>query len=355
MNSPTVSPMTINALVAAAETWDAAFTEIPVNPQELEFKPDGVMCGGALFRTDQESRKRLFDKIGAPGQYLAKHSSGLQAAALAEHSARGDFGQKPRLVLRDGGLVTIVRGELSALSNAAVIKAVHEGVQIESRIESERLVVTRIAHDADRLDVELVCPSKDIAVRPGDIVQSGLHIVHERFGSQATLIEAFMYRLICTNGMTRRECVRDGLPRPRTRRLPADFRNSRELQMKQIRRLAFRNWYFLRSKLEALQATSERPADVEKLLTRYLQQARISINNMMPRLLAAWREEGAENTHYGAVNALTRVATHDNSLSERQRRTLASLAGLLAFAELHICELCFSVLSRSAVEISHAR
>jgi hypothetical protein len=65
---------------------------------------------------------------------------------------------------------------------------------------------------------------------------------------------------------------------------------------------------------------------------------------MMPRLLEAWRVEGEENTHYGAVNALTRVATHDLDLSERQRRVLAALAGILAFSEVHLCPRCFSVL-----------
>jgi hypothetical protein len=68
---------------------------------------------------------------------------------------------------------------------------------------------------------------------------------------------------------------------------------------------------------------------------------------MMPRLLAAWRTEGEENSHYGAVNALTRVATHDLDLSERQRRVLASLAGILAFSEVHVCPRCFSVLGSS--------
>jgi hypothetical protein len=68
------------------------------------------------------------------------------------------------------------------------------------------------------------------------------------------------------------------------------------------------------------------------------------VKNMLARLMDAWREEGAENSVYGAVNAITRVATHDQELSERQRRTLAALAGLLSFSHLHICDRCFSIL-----------
>lgn len=349
MNSPITNPMTMSTLRDALTESDAALSWIPMNARELRFDSEGIVHRGRLFGTDQISRNRLYDKIGAPGRYLETHSPSFQAAALTVHANRGDFGQEPTLILRDGKLVTIVRGELFSLPNADVIRSVNE----ELGDEGKSLIVTRIGNTEERLDVELVSPSKEISVRPGDIVRSGLHIAHERFGSQGTQIEAFVYRLVCRNGMTRRECVHDGMPRPRTRKLPANFPNNRELQMSQIRRLARRNWDLLESQLEALQATSERAANVEELLSRWLERARISVGNMLPRLLAAWREESADRTRYGAINALTRVATHDRTLTERQRRTLASLAGLLAFSEVHICQTCFSVLTKSASHYPH--
>ena len=67
----------------------------------------------------------------------------------------------------------------------------------------------------------------------------------------------------------------------------------------------------------------------------------------MDRLLRAWRDEGAEDTYYAAVNALTWVASHDSELSNRQRRVLSLLGGMLAFSGVHICPRCFSVLSDS--------
>jgi hypothetical protein len=337
-------PMTLSTLITASANWDAEFSEIRLNPDDLRFQPDGILYRGEVIRLDQSARTRAFNRIGAPNSYLEKHTPQFQAAALSEHATRGDFGGRPTLVLSNGELVTIAKGELLSLSNSDTIRAVQDALGTEG----ETLAVAKIGRDPERLDVELVSPSKAITVRPGDVVQSGLHIVHHRFGNQATVIEAFIHRLICSNGMTRRECVRDGLMR--TRKLPVDFPNNRELQMNQIRRLTQQNWNGLQTQLEALRATSERPARVEELLTRWLQRARISVRAMMPRLRAAWREEGAEDTHYGAVNALTRVATHHRDLSERQRRVLASLAGLLAFAEVHICERCFSVLTRSAAD-----
>jgi len=340
-------PATLRELVSDAASWDAALTTLRLSPPEFQFDADGIRNNGELFRMDQAARTGLFAKIGAPGTYWERHTPQFQAAALSEHATRGDFGAAPLLVLRQGEVVTIARGELFSLPILDVFRAAEEVLGPES----ESLSVARIGRDAERVDVDLVSPLQAIAVRPGDIVQSGLHIVHHRFGSQATLIEAFIYRLVCGNGMTRRECV-SGRDRPaRTRKLPAGFPNNRELQMAQVRRLTRQIWDGLRMQLDALRATSERPAHVEELLTRWLQRARMSVRTMMGRLLAAWREEGAEDTYYGAVNALTRVATHDLDLSERQRRALASLAGLLSFSEVHICPRCFSVLgSRPAEE-----
>jgi hypothetical protein len=329
-------------VAAAAATWDAEYAEIPTNAGELHFDATGVMNRGQLIPMDDMARTRLFRRIRAPEGYFAKHSAKFQAVALSEHAARGDFGSSPNLILRDGALITIVRGDLLSLPNAGVIRAVAEGLETES----EGLSVAEIDCNIDRLDLKLVSSTRAIAVRAGDVVQSGLHIVHHRFGEHATLIEAFILRMVCGNGMTRRECVRDGIAR--TRKLSVDLPDGDELQMNQIRRLTRQTWNGLQAQLEALQATSERPANVRELLTRWLQRARISANVMMPRLLEAWRVEGEENTHYGAVNALTRMATHDLDLSERQRRVLAALAGILAFSEVHLCPRCFSLLGTAA-------
>jgi hypothetical protein len=340
-------PTTLSEVAAAAATWDSAYNEVLAEKGELVFDATGVTNRGELIPMDDMARTRLFKRVGAPSGYFAQQSATFQALALNEHAARGDFGAKPNLVLRGGALMTIVRSDLIHLPNAAVVRAVAEGLERES----EGLTVAEIDRDEERFDLRLISPMKAIDVRPGDIVQSGLHIVHHRFGAQATLIEAFILRLVCGNGMTRRECVRDGIAR--TRKLPVNFPYGAELQMNQIRRLTQQTWNGLQAQLEALQATGERAANVPEMLTRWLQRGRISVNVMMPRLMTAWRAEGEENTHYGAVNALTRVATHDLDLSERQRRVLASLAGILAFSEVHVCPRCFSVLSSGAAGDGH--
>ncbi len=330
-------------LVGSVADRDAEFEELSVPSENLAFREDVLACNGREFRMDQHSRDNLFEGVNAPASYWQKHSAGFQALALSEHAGRGDFTDRPMLVIRKGALVTLVRNRLLRLPNAAVLGAVLEALGREG----ESLSVAKLEHESERLEVELVSPSKTVDVRVGDIVMGGIHIIHGWHSDQPTLIQSFVYRLTCRNGMTRRECG-SGNGLARTRKLPVDYPNARELQLDQIRRLTVQHWNGLQRQLEVLRATSERGANVQEVLTRWLQRARMSPRLMMPRLLSAWEREGAENTYYGAVNALTRVATHDGSLGWRQRRMLAALGGLLAFSDVHICPRCFSVLSGSA-------
>jgi len=168
---------------------------------------------------------------------------------------------------------TIMPHRLLNLKSSEVFTAVIEG--IEQDLES--LFVTRIVDTVDRLEIELLGERKQFYVRPGDVVQGGLHIAHARFGAEATHIRSFILRLVCSNGMMRRQCV--SRRRPRARKLSVNHPNAHALELNQVRRLSAEVWQSIAAKLEAHDG--------------YL-QARISAGTqMMDRLLGAWHVEGA--------------------------------------------------------------
>jgi Domain of unknown function (DUF932) len=330
----------LTELAAQSAAKDAEFSTVRHDSDELVFTPKGVESG-ELLTIDDAARARIYAQAGAPARYLAGRSPELQAQVLTEHARSGDFGRRPQIVMRSGSVFTITGTPLLNLPKHQILNAVRD----ELGTEGKRLFVAQIEDTPDRLNVELVTADRSIAVRLGDVVQAGLHIVHAPFGKSATVVEAFVYRLVCSNGLTRRHCVNEGLTR--TRKLPTANAYSYELQMDQIRRLTRQTWNGLQPQLEALRATSDRCVEVEHFLRAWLPRARMFSKAMLSRLLAAWREEGEENSVYGAINALTHVATHDQELSVRQRRILASLAGLLSFADIHLCPKCLSVLAGS--------
>jgi len=336
-------------LLARARALDEEFSETEARPLE-HFKVSGgrLIFDGNSLPLEENARGRLLAKVRAPIGYLKNRTTNLQLDALREHLEEGDFGRTPKVVTRRGELFTISHGELVELTHSEVLAAIGDSLGQDA----DGLSVSRIEETGGQLELELVSTAKSLEIRQGDVVKAGLHVLHSRYGDQATQVQTFIYRLICSNGMTRRECVsREGIVR--TRRLPTDHPRGKALLLDQIRRLTARTWKQLEPQLAELRATSARPADVQQVLKQWLQRARIStrvsddgeVRTMMDRLLSAWRDEGSENTYYGAVNALTRVGSHDLGLSSRQRHALSLLGGLLAFSGVHICPRCFSLLS----------
>src|SRR5207247_2482968 len=125
----------------------------------------------------------------------------------------------------------------------------------------------------DSFQLDLLGPNVSEEVLPGDVVQAGLRITHSFIGEHATWIEAFLLRLVCLNGMTHRECV--SRRASRTRRLPTCLSGARELQRAQVGRLAEEAWGALRKKLHTLRGLQAESIEVDQLLTRWLERARL--------------------------------------------------------------------------------
>ena len=345
---------TLHQLLTDMPRRDAEFAvteRIPV--ERLVVTETGLTFDKNSFALDQSGRNRLLAKAKAPVAYMSERRTNVQMLALREHLSQGAYGKTPQVVTRNGQVFTILPGKLIDLGDSEVLGAATESLGKDA----DNLVVSKIDRADGRLELELVSPVKALEIRRGDVVQAGLHISHTRFGDQATQIQAFIYRLVCENGMMRRECITsEGLVR--TRKLSVTHPNGRELQLDQIRRLTTQTWEKLEPQLAELRSTAERPANVEQLLKSMLRRARVSTRTrrgvdsnaeptVLDRLLQAWRDWGADDTYFGAVNALTRVGTHDLTLSLRQRRVLSMLGGVLAFSGHHLCPKCFSMLADS--------
>ncbi len=124
-----------------------------------------------------------------------------QASVLSEHSARGDFGSRfiSQLVQAEDGLLTTARGELAVLEYSGALEAdlpkLREGQEL-SKSADTALSESRWTPSSSAL-------RERVAVRPGDVVQCGLHVTHDRCKNHATpRSEAYFLRLECSNGLT---------------------------------------------------------------------------------------------------------------------------------------------------------
>ena len=63
------------------------------------------------------------------------------------------------------------------------------------------LDIKYVNYDRDTLNVTAVNPKVEGEVSKGDVVQSGVTITNSEIGSGSLMIQPFIYRLVCTNGM----------------------------------------------------------------------------------------------------------------------------------------------------------
>lgn len=333
---------TIDEAIKEMTQVEEQLVEDDLAPEELCTESGYLLAPGRRYRLADEGMERFCKRLGAPSKYLMTLDREVSAPVIQHHLDRGDLGEdRLTLIVRDGTFVAFGRTDLLRLTGAEVVQAVLAGIGQES----DGLHVSGRSYSNDSYQLDLLSEDVSEEIVPGDIVQAGLRITHSLIGEHATLIESFISRLICANGLTHRECA--GSRAVRTRRLPVGDPDARRLQIAQVERLASQAWGTLRTKLHAMRDLRDEQVDVRKFLERWLLRARLSGRNLMPMMLQAWDAEGSESNTFSALNAMTRVATHQLTLPVRQRRTLSALAGLIAFRNLHICPRCFSLLSGS--------
>jgi hypothetical protein len=332
--------ITIDEAITRLSETERDMIEESVPVGLLRVEDDGLLVHGRRLDLPHAGLERFCKQLRAPAQYLSTLDPRVVAPVLQHHLDRGDLGDgRVTLITRNSAFVAFGRSDLARLTSQQVVEAIMAGIGGEGA----DLLVGGLRASDEGFELDLLGSRTAEEVVPGDILRGGLRVSHSLVGAHATQIESYVLRLVCSNGMTHRECA--GRRAVRTRRLPVDRPDAVRLQITQVERLAAQAWGALRKKLEAFRLLREERVEVVEFLQRWLERARLSSRNLMPLLRQAWEEEGSEANAYAAVNVLTRVATHYNDVPLRQRQILSRLAGLVSFRRLHICPHCFSLLS----------
>ena len=178
--------------------------------------------------------------------------------------------------------------------------------------------------------------------RPEDVLHGGITIRHSQVGQWPTVVLAYVHRLVCSNDLTQRVCLH-GKP-GRVRRAKAG--NSPEPMLEAIRLQVGHAWEQIQDRLDGMHQLLERRYEADGLPEGL--RRRWSIKRSLADQIA--EELGSDElertyTEYDLVNALSRVATHSDSLAPRYRRQLSLAAGTLAQRHIRQCPICGSWLT----------
>lgn len=335
--------MTIDDVITEVDTHESGIRELVVEPGARIENGDALTLGGSSYHLTNDGFRRFCDQLSAPAEYLSALPADIRQLALQHHLNRCDFNNgRVSAIVRGDEFRAFSRPDLYRLKSCDVLTAVQEGANVPFTVKS-----LAISDDSFQLNLLIESESEEISV--GDVVSAGVQVCHSMIGDHATRIESYVFRLVCQNGLTRRDCVQSK-ELSRTRRQPVERCDARDVQIGQVRRLTSETCRSLRSKLQAIRRLKDEQVDAIGLMSRFLEQGGMSTRLWLPRLRQAWEMEGSEPTAYGVMNAMTRIATHGLphlGVSARQRRVLGGLAGILAFRELHICPRCFSAVKNA--------
>ncbi len=351
-------PRSLNDLLDGLATLDAEHRfHIVTSKGDVRVTADQISVGDDNLRMSVDGWDRLAQQCGAPSDYWSRLTPAFRAEVAQHHLSRGDlFRGKSRVrsveaVSRNGSLIGFRHAGQVHLNNATTLRAVLETL----RPQDDALRVHRFVPSETDFHVELVTPRSFREVRQGDVVQGGIAVSHSLLGAHPTTIDLFVLRVVCSNGLALRRCV-GRVAISRTRRLKHTGPEALAAATDQLRRITAERWQHLSQLLSGIRelpsarlprtASSPDADGMRSFLMPPLRATHLWSEDLWHRLLLpAWQHPHGGNgelDEFAAINTVTYVATHRSELTFRQQRTLARLAGLLAFRRIHVCPRCHS-------------
>lgn len=312
---------------------------------QVNHRGDALVVKGRALRMPekQPAQRHLCQRLGMPADYVPKLPAAIQAE-LVNHHVREFYSANQMtgpdalvLYARKGEFLGLARSDLLTLSCKTLLEAVRQGV---GGADAGTLLTRPAARfDDEVVRIDLINKVNAFEVRAGDILCSGLHIDHSLVGDFATTVQQYVVRMVCNNGLTRRECL--GMKKaPRIRRQSKIQDDGQDILFDQVRRITETAWKGLPRVVEAIMQLQDKPFSHDQLRT-FMQYARMNSGGVWREVEAAWqRERELGDTAYRALNALTWAATHAQELSARQRTALSQLGGVFAMMDVHYCDRC---------------
>ncbi len=358
-----VEDNSVGALIEQLAVHDGSFKCVAVTDRSpVVVEPSRLRIGDDNLLLTDEGWDRLAKHCGASSTYWAQFNQSFRSEIAQYHfdhdqafSPKSLRGGREAIAVNDQFL-GLRQSNLVHLDYTSVVQAVIEGLGTDAQY----FTVNRLMLTAESIFVELKTSRRTRAVKVGDVVQGGIAVSHSLLGTTPTSIELYVHRVVCANGMALRHCVGHAAI-SRSRRLRKRDNHSVADAMSQVERLTQERMSHLDALLMSLctlpEARLERSAantdeeSMRRFLMPTLRATHLWSNDLWNRLLApAWRHEHGGNGElheFAAVNTITYVATHQHDLSFRQRQTLARLAGLLAFRQVHVCPRCHNAVVSS--------
>lgn len=295
-------------------------TRVTVTPEMVTFRPDG---GARILEMTDDGVLSMASFIGLPFKLAAKlHPATFGSVATQLLGAKNRYA----LVIKDGAVTAVTkRGEYHTINPERALQSIERAIP---GVEFHRVLIL----DNMVASLEVIGDRRQPVIR-GDLIQAGAQVTFSPIGTVDPLVQSYVVRLACTNGMTSNTVIRE-----------FHFGGGGEGDnIWQWFRRSIRDAYgsLDRIVVRYRQMMDERiaPSDRAMILEALLREAKISGKDAEAvRALAI--EESPENS-YQMMNLITRASSHLIELPQRVRQAQLAVANYTYEHEhARICPLC---------------
>jgi hypothetical protein len=334
----------LTQLTERIENEYAGLRSLVLPTQAITLTEDGLLhTGKNRFVLTREASKQLARLLRIPPHFYLTLEPDLRAIFFNRRfqirAAEADLGQDIRITLNnDYHIIGYDNPKLLRINPLALMEAVNS--TLPKGVSAEHVRVSRSYLTTNLLSFSCFSPEIVTEPRVGDIINGGIDVHHSATGGFATQVRCYLRRLVCENGATTHICADE--KHLRARRLSNGKFDEKDM-LDQIQHLFTQAWAQIDSKLQAVKGLLEK----EKASTDFLRQerARFSLNNRLIREIENaldTDEIGPTGRQYDFFNAISRIASHNGSLSLRQQRRLMFMAGEFSQQDVHRCPQCGS-------------
>lgn len=193
---PDTGMTTLGALAERVGTASTNHTDKMIPVKRIHF-PNGiesVVVGNDEYTLREQAQRQLSARLGIPHPYLKKCPRGLQESQL-NHWLR--FEENEQLFFRfDRREVrAIFTPRYKAVDNVEIIEELFSmGYTHETRVQAR--------YDSEFLSVSIPDGTKTFDINGlGDRITPGISVSNSEVGVAAVSVSAFLWRLVCSNGM----------------------------------------------------------------------------------------------------------------------------------------------------------
>lgn len=260
------------------------------------------LTGDRALRLSPRAETQLLQRAGIPVTFFRRLPDNLKWA-VGNHLVQHGLTERAALIrtVRGDIVRALLTESYTPLDDPDVLEAAAD-ILGDDVVEVQKLDFTD-----DCTHLRLVFPMQATEARPGDVLQTGVHISNSETGYRAVHVDALVFRLACSNGLVRAESAGRT-----TLRHTGNSDRLKDYMARAIRDARDNARQLVHEFRESVGRTIAEP---EELLRGFARESDLTRDQLQAALAAFSLEP--ERSLFGVVNAITRAAQAESNYEDR--------------------------------------